>query len=269
MNSDVLVSSEREEDAMNLDMELREIPLEKLKDNVLAKKNELQACRQELIEKINQIEKKIAEYDSLEKKVSTIQRYFEYPIKLLSLLQGIDENDTVIQEMIEQIRLLSFTEIVKNGNISEWIQKHNELYQSDKLNFDLLKQYENRLAIKNIEIYDATLKAMYNRRFNGDVFQTAINYLQTNNVVEREFTIQNLIADYKHYESGNIIITERYWDVLKKAYFNKRDNVFVQVSLSSIIKLLRSEGIVSAIFTTENLIADLKKVREDNYIGRR
>jgi hypothetical protein len=54
MNSDVLVSSEREENAMNLDMELREIPLEKLKDNVLIKKNELQACRQELIEKINQ-----------------------------------------------------------------------------------------------------------------------------------------------------------------------------------------------------------------------
>jgi hypothetical protein len=195
MNSDVLVSSEREENAMNLDMELREIPLEKLKDNVLIKKNELQARYQELIEKVNLLEKKITEYDILEKKVSTIQRYFEHPIKLLSLLHGIDENDTVIQEMIEQIRLLSFNEIVKDGDTVKWIGEHDELYKADKSKVDnkTIIMEERYWTLSNDKIFVQTS------------IQDMINFLIRDGIVSNKYNREDLLKDLGKVNTRDIL----------------------------------------------------------------
>jgi hypothetical protein len=219
---------------MNLDSELRSIPLEKLKVSISGKKAELQVHHEELLAKANEVGKRVEEYTLIENEVLKIQRYVNHPFKLLSLLESTVENVDMIQEMYSRIKLLSYDEIIKDGNVAEWVGRHDELYKTDKSKVDLPKQYENRSAIKNIEVYDATLRAMHNRRFSGDVFQTAINYLKTNDVVEGEFTIQNLMADFRCYEASNIIMTEQYWKVLKKAYINERDKVFLQESLLEI-----------------------------------
>ena len=62
---------------------------------------------------------------------------------------------------------------------------------------------------------------------------------------------------------------DRYWEVLTQYYYELRNQVFLDVSLTQIRNDLRQQNIVSTSFTRSELVESLKQVRDNNYLGKR
>ena len=102
--------------------------------------------------------------------------------------------------------------------------------------------------------FDALVEIIRQDDINRDVLEELCDY---NNPYE------------KKEETSTIKVEERYWEILKQYYYNLREKVFLNVSITEIKKDLRSQNIVYASHTCSQLVADLKQVRANNYIGKK
>ena len=66
-----------------------------------------------------------------------------------------------------------------------------------------------------------------------------------------------------------IIDDEAYWKKLKQYYYNLRDKVFLNPTLTDIKDELTEQHIISASFKRTQLVEDLKKVRTTCSVGKR
>lgn len=260
--------------SMNMQEELWGVPVVQLEKHLTEKKNNLQECHDRLLKEIEFTRKKIKEYETLERQTVGIQKYVSYSLNVLNLLGRVSNGLKNVETMISKIENLTIDELTSGISIKEWICNHdNALYKISQQS-TLLQQYRNRNAINSIEIYDATLKAVYEKRDSSDVFAEAIKYLKSNGVVDDGFKIKDLVEDFIDYskklelESStemkkNILQKEEYWKILREYYYRQKDNVFLRSSLSEIKGRLIREKVVAHKYTISELKEDLRKIREN------
>jgi hypothetical protein len=180
---------------MNLDSELRSIPLEKLKVSISGKKAELQLHHEELLAKANEAGKRVEEYTLIENEVLKIQRYVNHPFKLLSLLESTVENVDMIQEMYSQIKLLSYDGIIKDVNVAEWIGKHDELYKTDK----------SKINKKTIIMEERYWTLLNDKIFVQTSIQDMINFLIRDGIVSNKYNREDLLKDLGKVNTRDIL----------------------------------------------------------------
>ena len=70
-------------------------------------------------------------------------------------------------------------------------------------------------------------------------------------------------------DNRSIIDAETYWKNLKQYYYNLRDRIFLNFTLTNIKDELTEQHIISASFKRTQLIEDLKQVRTTCSVGKR
>lgn len=164
-----------------------------------------------LMERIKVLQKQMDDYTILQSNIDEILKIVNMPMKIISLLELVSENNTITDLLSQKMENLTLQEVVGDVDIEIWIHNKLKIIKKDINSSNLLQCYQNQTAIKNLKIYDATLKAMYPRRRTSDVYKVAMDYLVSNSIVEKSFSINDLKKDFRNYSD----MKTRFDDVLR------------------------------------------------------
>lgn len=179
--------------------DLKSVKINQLNGIISEKRQNVKTEYDQLMERIKLLQKQMDEYTILQRNIDEIIKIVNMPMKTISLLELISENNTIADILSLKMENLTLQEVVGDVDAETWINSKKKIIKKDINNSNLLHCYQNQTAIKNFKIYDATLKAMYLRQGRGDVYEVAMDYLVSNSVVENSFPINDLIQDFKNY----------------------------------------------------------------------
>lgn len=179
--------------------EFKSVQVSKINGLILEKRQDLREEYERLIERANSLQKEMEQSVALEMRANEIVKIVKNSMNVISLLALVSDDLFITDLLSKKISDLTLEEIVGENDISTWLDCRLEIIKKDKDKSNLLKYYQNGTAIKNIKLYDATLKAMYNRRNYSDVYDVAMKYLANNNVVEKFFMMDDLKQDFKNF----------------------------------------------------------------------
>lgn len=175
------------------------VQIYKINGVISEKKQGLKEEVNQLMEKVQLLQKQIENYSILQDRIDEIVKIVNASMKTISLFELVSEDATMMNLLSKKIKGLTLGEVVGDVDIDTWIDSRLEIIKKDMEKSNLLCSYQNRTAIKDLKVYDATLKVMYNRQNRSDVFRVAMDYLVNNSVVERNFSVNDLIQDFKNY----------------------------------------------------------------------
>lgn len=185
---------------MKLD-DLKSVKINQLNCIISEKKQGIKTEYDQLMERIKLLQKQMDDYTILQSKIDEILKIVNMPMKTISLLEFVSENNAVTELLTLKMENLTLQEVVGDVDVETWINSKLEIIKKDFNNSNLLRCYQNQIEIKNIKIYDATLKAMYLRQKRSDVYKVAMDYLVSNSVVGNSFSINDLIQDFRNYRA--------------------------------------------------------------------
>lgn len=181
--------------------DLKSVKINQLNGIISEKKQSVKIEYDQLMERIKLLQKQMDEYTILKSNIDEIIKIVNMPMKTISLLELVSENNTIADILSFKMENLTLQEVVGDVDVETWINSKKKIIKKDINNSNLLHCYQNQTAITNIKVYDATLKAMYTRQSRNDVYEVAMNYLVNNSVVESSFSINDLIQDFKRYRA--------------------------------------------------------------------
>ena len=179
--------------------DLKSVKINKLNCIISEKKQSIKTEYDQLMERVKLLQKQMDDYAILQSKITEILNIVNMPMKIISLLDFVSENNAIVDLLSQKIETLTLQEVVGDADVETWINSKSEMIKNYINSLNLLRCYQNQTAIKNIKVYDATLKAMYTRQSRNDVYEVAMNYLVNNSVVESSFSINDLIQDFRKY----------------------------------------------------------------------
>ena len=139
-----------------------------------------------------------------------------------------------------EVKILSLLKEVENGNtvsLEHTVVGIITNYEYSVLE-EICKEFDCLVEqIKNDNVNRAVLESLYNHESDDE-----------NNIIKSD---------------------DRYWEVLRQYYYELRDQVFLDVSLTKIKNDLIQQNIVSARLKRSELVESLKQVRDNNYLGKR
>lgn len=99
-------------------------------------------------------------------------------------------------------------------------------------------------------------------------YNSLIEVINSDNINHQ--VLNNLFVNKKMEENNcSVIDVEAYWQKLKQYYYNLRDKVFLNSTLTDIKDDLTKKHIISSSFKRTQLVEDLKQVRTTCSVGKR
>ena len=207
------------------------------------------------LERLVDILEYIESYSGLSKRISEIEEKSSYD--LFVKLYG---SNISLKNELEQInsRYLKLYELAFEK--SEYV---DQLYNIRKL-----------LNKPEIKILVLLSRLVSNKKYSkiDDIYfeyNSLIEVIYKDNVNQQ--ILNDWIAKKKENNSDNCLIIddEAYWKNLKQYYYNLRDRVFLNSTLTDIMKDLIEQHTICTSFKRTQLLGDLKLVRSACFVGKR
>ena len=191
---------------MDILSEFKSVQICKINGLILEKRQDLKKKYDQLMEKANSLQKQMNHCATLQGRTNEIIKIINTPMKAISLLALVSDDLSTTDLLSKKMADLTLEDVVGETDITVWVERRLEIIKKDRDSSNLLNYYQNRMAIKNIKLYDATLKAMYNRQNQRDVYRVAMDYLVSNDIVKKIFSVNDLIQDFRKYKEMKKVI---------------------------------------------------------------
>lgn len=191
---------------MDVLSEFKSVQICKINNLIIEKKQNMKNEYDQLMARAHSLQKQMDYYNALQGRTNEIVKIINNPMKVISLLALVSDDLSITDLLSKRMSNLTLEDVVGENDISTWADCKLEIIKKDRDKSNLLKSYQNRMAIKNINVYDATLKAMFNRQSKSDVYKVAMDYLVKNGVVENFFSVNDLIQDFRIFKEMKKVI---------------------------------------------------------------
>lgn len=221
------------------------------------------------LERSVDILKYIESYSELSKRISEIEEKSSYD--LFVKLYG---SNISLKNELEQInsRYLKLYELAfEKSEYVEQLYNIRKLLNKPEIKIlMLLSRLDSRFPQSSIE---QVLMVASNNKYSK-VDDICFDYNSLIEVINKDKVNKQILNDWlakkKKKENNSLIIDdEAYWKRLKQYYYNLRDKVFLNPTLTDIKDELKEQHIISASFKRTQLVEDLKQVRTTCSVGKR
>ena len=183
----------------------------------------------------NELEQVSRKYYKMHELVKDKSQYVERLYDLLQILRK------------PEIRILSLLKALEDENIVPLENTVAKIITNNEHSaiLDIYKEFDNLVEqIKNDSISSSALENLCKKKTDSG-------------------------ENSRKNEKNTIKSEDRYWKILKQYYYNLRDGVFLDASLSKIKNDLIRQNVISAWHSRGELKKDLKQIRDKNYVGKR
>ena len=224
------------------------------------------------LERLVDILKYIESYSELSKRISEIEEKSSYDlfVKLYGSNISLKNELEQINSRYSKLYELAFE---KSEYVDQLYNIRKLLNKPEIKILMLLNRLDSRFPQSSIE---QVLMVASNNKYSkvDDIY---FDYNSLIEVINKDKVNKQILNDWlakkkkKENNSDNslIIDDEAYWKKLKQYYYNLRDKVFLNPTLTDIKDELTEQHIISASFKRTQLVEDLKQVRTTCSVGKK